>query len=92
MPNLKEYEGLIKDVISEGEGPKKVEAEMVLGALVKAVMKLEGDSVGTVNGFGGGKEEEVLPRLREKVGGLVAARVFELGRPRLIKAILEDSS
>lgn len=90
LPSLKEYEILIRDAM-EDEGLLRKEAEMVLGALVGALQLLEQDSVGLTNGFADGDGEEgVRSRLKEKVGHLVAAKVLELGRPRLVKAILQS--
>lgn len=89
MPNLKEYEILITDAMEESETKRK-EAGMVLGALVESLQSLEQDSVGSSNGFANGDEEVMRTKLREKVGPLVAEKVWEMGRTKMVKAILES--
>ena len=89
VPNLKEYEVLITDAMEESETKRK-EAEMVLGALVGSLQSLEQDSIGSSNGFANGNEEVMKTKLREKVGPLVAGKVWEMESPKMIKAILES--
>lgn len=75
--------------MEEGESSRK-EAEMVLGALVGALHTLEQDIVGFTNGYANGDGEAMSAKLKEKVGPLVAERVLELGRPKLVRVILES--
>lgn len=89
VPNLKEYEVLITDAMEESETKRK-EAGMVLGALVRSLQSLEDDTVVSSNGFANGSEEVMRTKLREKVGPLVAEKVWEMGRPKMVKAILES--
>lgn len=89
MPNLKEYEVLMTDAMEESETKRK-EAGMVLGAIVGSLQSLEQDSVGSSNGFANGDEEMLRTKLREKVGPLVAEKVWEMGRPKMVKALLES--
>ena len=89
LPNLKDYEILIRETMEEGESSRK-EAEIVLGALLGALQTLEQDSVGLTNGFANGDGEAVSVKLKEKVGPLITEKVLELGRPKLVRAILES--
>ncbi len=89
VPNLKEYEELVKDAIDAMDEGKRNEGEMVIKALLEALVSLEGESVGAVNGFANGHAADMRKELSEKIGDLFAERVLELGKPRLVKAIME---
>ena len=89
VPNLKEYEEVVKDAIDSMDEGKKNEGEMVINALLEALVLLEEDSVGAVNGFANGHDAETKEALGKKIGDLFAERVLELGKPRLVKAIME---
>lgn len=89
VPNMKEYEVLITDAMEESDAKRK-EAGMVIDALVRSLQSLEQDSVGSSNGFANGNEDLMRTKLREKVGPLVAEKVWELGSPKIVKAILES--
>ncbi|KAL8744678.1 MAG: hypothetical protein Q9190_003101 [Brigantiaea leucoxantha] len=100
LPNLKQYEVLVREPLEEEgggdvggglESGKREEAEAVLTALVGALQMLEEDVVvGLTNGYTSGDGEEQRQRLSEKVGSLIAGRIVEMERPRLVKAILES--
>ena len=68
---------------------RKVEGDMVVGALVEALFSLEADTVGAVNSMANGHVVEMKNAVAEKVGSLFAEKVMETGNPRLVKAILE---
>ena len=68
---------------------RKVEGDMVAGALVEALLSLEADTVGAVNGMANGHAGEMKNAIAEKVGNLFAEKVMETGNPKLVKAILE---
>lgn len=89
VPNLKEYEELVKDAIDAMDEGKRNEGEMVIRALLEALVSLEEESVGAVNGFANGHASEMRKELGNKIGDLFAERVLELGKPRLVKAIME---
>ena len=89
VPNLKEYEEVVKDAIDSMDEGKKNEGEMVINALLEALVLLEEDSVGAVNGPANGHDGEAKEVLGKKIGDLFAERVLELGKPRLVKAIME---
>ena len=87
LPTLKTYESLIREAIEE-DGANKFDAEMVAGALLGALCCLQEDGLMLTNGFSSGDGEQTRAQLSEKLGGLLASRVLELGRPQLVKAIL----
>jgi len=89
LPNLKEYEGLIKEALDAPEDTRRTEGEMIQEALMQALMSLEEDTVGMVNGMANGHAAELRKEVAEKVGDLLAEKVMDLGSPRLIKAIVE---
>lgn len=79
---------LIREDAADDEIRAK-EKEIVLETLVDAVRLLEEDAVGVLtNGLANGGGENLGPRLRDKVGDLVAGKILELGKPALIKAAL----
>lgn len=90
VPNLKEYDGFLIDMTEDTDNEaNRKGAEMVIEALVDALMSLEADSVGAINGLANGHAAETKKHVAEKIGELLAGRVMELGRSRLVKAILE---
>lgn len=89
VPNLKEYEELVKDALETTDEGKRNESEMIIKALLEALVSLEEESVGAVNGFANGHAAEMRKELGDKIGDLFAERVLELGKPRLMKAIME---
>lgn len=90
VPNLKEYDGFLTDLIEDADNePNKKGGEMVVEALVEAVISLEADTVGATNGMVNGHATEIRKQVAEKIGDMLAGRVMELGRPRLVKAILD---
>ena len=90
LPNLKDYGELLRDALEGTDEVKSRDAETVLRELVKAASWLEGDSLGATNGFSTGDAEAMNEKLREKVGGLIAERIIELRRPKLVKAIVGE--
>lgn len=88
-PNLKEYEELVKDAIDAMDEGKRNEGEMVIKALLEALVSLEDESFGAVNGFANGHVAGLRKELGDKIGDLFAERVLELEKPRLVKAIME---
>lgn len=99
LPSLKEFvEGILGDaLLLEDSEVRRREAELIVGALVKALIQLD-EGAGRVNisqsmnGGSRGGEEEVKDRLSEKIGGVMAERVLALGKPGLVRAILETFS
>ena len=89
MPNLKAYESLLKEAIEGGEETKSKEGEMVIEALLDALMLLEEESIGLLNGFANGHTTEMKKELDDKIGPLLAGRVSDMQKPKLAKAILE---
>lgn len=90
VPNLKEYDGFLSDLIEDADNEaNKKGGEMVVEALVEAVISLEADTVGATNGMVNGHATEIRKQVAEKIGDMLAGRVMELGRPRLVKAILD---
>ncbi|KAL8711509.1 MAG: hypothetical protein Q9220_004167 [cf. Caloplaca sp. 1 TL-2023] len=89
LPNVKEYESLLREPLEDEASPKHAEAEAVLTALVGALEALEKDAVPMMNGSTNGESEDQKRRLEDKVGSLIAGKVSQIGRPKLVKAILE---
>ncbi|KAL8936259.1 MAG: hypothetical protein Q9211_004272 [Gyalolechia sp. 1 TL-2023] len=89
LPNVKEYESLIREPLEDDGSPKKAEAEAVLTALVGALQTLEDDTMGMMKGLQNGSDEDPREKLEEKVGSLVAGRVLDMGRPKFAQALLE---
>lgn len=94
LPNVKVYESVIRDEI-EGNGPRKADAERVVEAILVALRTLEEEDGGLfhgmlTNGQGGRGGEESRGKLVETLGEIIGRRVLELGRPGLVRAVLED--
>ncbi|KAK5152343.1 hypothetical protein LTR04_006426, partial [Oleoguttula sp. CCFEE 6159] len=86
LPNLKVYDALLKQGVADEM--KKTEAEMVIVAIIRALERLERDSTSMTNGHP--DEEQLRRRLIDAVGEVVGSRIFELGRTRLMTAVLES--
>ena len=89
VPNLKEYESILKDAMEDVNDNKRREADKVTGALLEALLSLEGESYGHTNGLANGHAEEMKSALEDKVGPLFADRLVALGRPKVIKVVRE---
>ena len=89
VPNLKEYESVLRDVMEDVNENKKKEADKVIGALLEALLALEGESIGAAAAMVNGHADDLKAPLEEKIGPLFAERVLALGRSKLIKAILD---
>ena len=90
LPNLKEYDAYLVEAVEETEGSANQKGgEMVVEALLEALMLLENDTLGNAGNMANGHAAEMRKEVAEKIGGLLAARVMDLGRPRLVKAILD---
>ena len=89
VPNVSEYDRLILRDAMEGDESKRKEVVMVTEALVEAMSTIEEPSFGQVNGYHSGDSEEIKNKLRAKIGELASTRILELGRPKLVKAIME---
>ena len=87
VPNLKEYTSMLKDVLDDET--RNVEGDMVVEALMEALLSLAADTVGVVNGLGDGHAAEMKQGVGEKIGSLMAEKVMETGNSRLVKAIVE---
>ncbi|KAI9847899.1 MAG: hypothetical protein M1837_001416 [Sclerophora amabilis] len=91
VPNLKTYDDVIRDDISN-DGPRKADAEMIVAGIVRTLSSLEDDSPAMVNGIASSGDDQTKKSLIEKVGTVVGTKVFALGRPRLTSAILDEDS
>ena len=87
VPNLKEYESLIKDEL-QSEGNRKAEAEKVLSAGLKVLASLVDDNLPTMNGHTDDAAEELRGRLNDKIGELAGNRIMDSGYLHLARAIL----
>lgn len=104
MPNLKEFEVLLKEEIRGegsingngiGTGVKKAEAEKVMQAILGVLGSLIDEEerekdVDMVNGDNENAMEEMRDRLADKVGELVGTRIADSGHVQLAKAVLES--
>lgn len=89
IPNLKEYEDVLRGPLSGGEGDiKKAEAEKVVSAILRVLETLTQDDVPMMNGHSQAEEAALKEQLEQKVGEIVALRVSS--DLRLSKAILES--
>lgn len=87
VPNLGEYDRLILREAIEDDAKRK-EAEMVIGAVVEALESLDDRGLGMANGLANG-DAGLGQRLQERIGELVGGRILDLGKPALVKAIMD---
>lgn len=84
IPNLKAYNA----VLAKGQGESPLDAEMALGALMKAIRGLAEDAVVLPNGNGVG-HADLAAEVEEFVGPIVGAQIARFGDHKLEKAVLE---
>ena len=84
IPNLKEYEDVLRGPLSGAEGDiKKAEAEKVVAAVLRVLETLASEDTPMMNGHSDTSEDA----LREKVGEIIAAKVVE--DSRVARAVLD---
>ena len=89
LPNVKEYESLIREPLEDEGSPKNAEAEAVLTALVWVLQTLEDETPDTTIALQNGDADAQRGRLEEKIGPLLAGRILAMGRPKFVKTLLE---
>jgi len=85
VPNLKAYDLVLKPGVANDQ--QKDQASRVVQVLISALGTLERDAVDTTNGHPEG--EELKARLVDSVGEVMGTKVYDLGNPSLVSAVLE---
>lgn len=88
VPNLKEYESLIRDDMAS-TATRQAEAEKVVAAILNTLGTLIEDGMPMMNGHTDDGAAEMRRKLTESVGDLVGNRIAETGHVQLEKAVLE---
>lgn len=88
VPNLKEYESVIRDEITSN-GPRQAEAEKAVVAIFNVLGTLVEDGMPMMNGHTDADAAEMRRKLTEALGDLVGNRIADSGHIPLIKAIME---
>lgn len=88
-PNLKAFETVVKEPLEGPDEGKRRQADTVINTILEALTTLEGDSFGAPSNMANGHSEELRSGLEEKIGPLFSERVMDLGRSKLVKAIME---
>ena len=88
VPNLKEYEALIREELVT-PGPRQAEAQKMLGAILNAVKLLEDESMPMMNGHTDESVAATWRELNEKVGSVVGEALASNDRLHLAKLLLE---
>lgn len=89
VPNLKEYESLIREEILSG-GTRQAEAEKVVVAIFNVLGTLIEDGVPMMNGHTEEGAAEMRRRLTEKVGDVIGNRIADSGHIQLARAVLDS--
>ncbi len=87
-PNLKEYEGLIRDEIASS-GMRQAEAEKVVAAIFNVLGTLVEDGLPTMNGHSDEGAAEIRRKLIDNVGELIGSGIADSGHIQLAKEVLE---
>jgi transcription initiation factor TFIID subunit 6 len=88
VPNLKEYESVIRDELSSN-GTRQADAEKVLAAIFNVLGSLVDDSMPMMNGHTEEDAATMRRKLTEGVGDLVGNKIADSGHVQLAKAVLE---
>jgi len=89
VPNLRDYESLLREAMDSMDDNKRKEGEILIDALTEALLTIEGENVGAVNGFANGHAAEMKAQLSEKIGSLLAEKLLNSGGPKVLKAVLD---
>ena len=89
VPNLKEYEGLIREEIASTGTPQQAEAEKVVTAIFNVLGSLVEDGVPMMNGHTDEAAAEIGRKLIDNVGHLVGSRIADSDHIQLAKAVLD---
>lgn len=96
LPNVHLFVENVVRVEMEKGGQGALEAELCLSAVVNVLKLLEEDAPAgkkaAMNGDGAELRDEDRERLVERLGELAAEEVWKLGRPHLVKAVLEPQA
>lgn len=87
LPNLKPYDKLLRDAIAD-DGPRRSEAEKVLGALLAVLSTLPDNRSHLVNGHSEIVTDELREQLAEKVGELITSKISEAGEVQMAHTLL----
>jgi transcription initiation factor TFIID subunit 6 len=88
VPNLKEYEGLIRDQIASN-GARQAEAEKVVTSILNVMGTLVEDGMPMMNGHTDQDAAEIKKKLVENVGDLIGNRIADSGHIQLVKVVLD---
>lgn len=88
VPNLKEYESVIRDEMASN-GPRQAEAEKVVVAIFNVLGSLVEDGMPMMNGHTDADAAEMRRKLNEALGDLVGNKIADSGHTPLIKAVME---
>lgn len=88
VPNLKEYEGLVREEIVS-KGTRQAEAEKVVAAIFNVLGTLVDDGIPLMNGHTDEGVAEIRRKLTVNVGDLIGNRIADSGHIPLAKAVLE---
>lgn len=88
VPNLKEYEGLIREEITSN-GTRQAEAEKMVAAIFNVLGTLIDDGLPLMNGHTDEGAAEMRMKLTESVGDIVGNRIADSGHIQLAKAVLD---
>lgn len=88
VPNLREYEVLIRDEIASN-GTRQAEAEKVVTAVFNTLGTLIEDGLPMMNGHTDEGAAEMRRKMVEGVGAIIGNRIADSGHIQLAKAVLE---
>jgi transcription initiation factor TFIID subunit 6 len=90
LPNIKLYEQVLKPELEEDSGQRR-DAGMVVEAIFNVLKLLEGDEADIPNRMQDNENmtEEVKVALVDKLGDVVAERVWKEGKSGMVQAILD---
>ena len=88
IPTMKSYNDILQEALDSGT-PIDKDAEMVLGAIIEALMSLKDEGGPLINGYASGDVEAQRAKLEGKFGTLIAQRVVREGSPELVQTVME---
>ncbi|KAI8623918.1 DUF1546-domain-containing protein [Xylariaceae sp. FL1651] len=92
LPNLKSFESTMLQPLREKGEASRVDFEMVVGGILKAIQSLSDDDILMMNGVNGGVSDREASQIKDFLGDIIGERVVRLGNHQVNQAVLDATN
>lgn len=89
LPNLKSFESAILQPLQDKGDASRLDFELLVGAIVKAIRSIAKTDVSLSNGVNGAVSDNEAAELSDFLGPIIGSRVAEIGDHKLNRAVLD---